>query len=278
MRLTFFSVTLVALLITLSTLSCELEKQWQESFIRESVVEGYFHATISTGISSGNSSAMIDRYTGSSIDIEIPSHIHGVPVIRIASFAFYGMGLTSVIIPDGVLYIESMAFTFNKLSRVDIPESVEFIAQRAFSGNRLDYISLPTTSLFWEITDELFSNNKLTELTIPNNISLIGRYAFSRNLLTEVYIPDNVRTIDQGAFFGNNITKITIGENVYLWDSTRRNAFEFGFDDFYRENGRMAGTYTFDDTQWHAELSPKSTLPICVIRSSYCLYISRNFL
>jgi hypothetical protein len=217
-------------------------------------VEGDFGASICTRYNHVNVNfAEVSSYVGFETDITIPSYVRGVPVEWIGYSAFFGMELTSVVIPDSIIRIDKWAFAFNRLTHVDIPDSVMEIGERAFAANELNSVTIPAG--ITQINRELFANNNFSEFTIPENIVHIYANAFLNNNLTEIYIPDSVRIIEGGAFLGNDIKKITIGEDLEhtLWGNPSRAAFPHGFDDFYRENGRRAGTYTFDDTQWHAE-------------------------
>ena len=67
-----------------------------------------------------------------------------------------------------------------------------------------------------EIGDYAFSQVNITEITIPNSVTRIGRSAFnSCNNLTEVIIPDSVTYIGEWAFtFCQNLTEITIPNSV----------------------------------------------------------------
>jgi len=89
------------------------------------------------------------------------------------------------------------------------------------------------------------------KVSISDNSSVTviksGQYAYS--LLSQVTIPDNITTIEQNAFIGNMLTNITIGENVTL----AKDAFGDGFETFYANNKKSAGTYTrisHFTTQW----------------------------
>jgi hypothetical protein len=52
-----------------------------------------------------------------------------------------------------------------------------------------------------------------------------------------------------GAFDRNELISVTIGANVVL---SRRyhSSFDGSFDDFYNDNGKKAGTYTYSNGQW----------------------------
>ena len=103
---------------------------------------------------------------------------------------------------------------------------------------KIPYYS-PSNLLITTIGDGAFENTNLTEVTIPDSVTNIGKLAFGKcnnltkitlgkNLitigelafyndtaLTEVTIPDSVTSIIYGAFMDcNNLTKITLGKNL----------------------------------------------------------------
>jgi len=110
-----------------------------------------------------------------------------------------------------------------------------------------------------EIGAGIFRGMGLTNITIPNGVRRIrsgNNGTFSNNRLTSVAIPDSVRRIDSTpynhmrqwrTFSGNEITSITIGADVNIigWVFPRDD-----FHDFYAQNGRRAGTYTFRNNAW----------------------------
>jgi TolB-like protein len=67
-----------------------------------------------------------------------------------------------------------------------------------------------------------------------------GAFRYLRYKLVSVVIPNSVTSIGEGAFHGNELTSITIGENVTLG----KNAFANGFEEYYKNNGSRARTYT----------------------------------
>jgi hypothetical protein len=55
---------------------------------------------------------------------------------------------------------------------------------------------------------------ELTDVTIPESVTIIGEYAFARKQLTTVIIPDSVTIIGYGAFSVNQLTTVTIPDSV----------------------------------------------------------------
>lgn len=80
-----------------------------------------------------NGEVTITEYTGSSLDITIPSFINGNPVTCIGEEAFKGKQIRSVVIPSGVKKIEWFAFSgCTSLESITIPSSVMSVCYGAF--------------------------------------------------------------------------------------------------------------------------------------------------
>jgi hypothetical protein len=102
-------------------------------------------------------------------------------------------------------------------------------------------------------TIEIIGYEGKLEVTIPPEIqglpvTAIGVNAFNRKQLTGVTIPDSVISIGIDAFADNPLTSITIGADVFL-DPGFFPSFDIvfnGFKKIYTDNGRAAGTYTYD--------------------------------
>ena len=135
-------------------------------------------------------------------------------VRSIGSYAFYYcLDLTSVTIPEGVIYINGLAFCgCSSLTSITIPASVTSIAAETFSGcSSLTSITIPegVTS----IKDETFYGcSSLTSITIPEGVTSIGSYVFSNcSSLTSITIPASVTKISgSGLTMGSSTNKATI--------------------------------------------------------------------
>lgn len=80
-----------------------------------------------------NGEVTITEYTGSGIDVAIPSHINGNPVTCIGEEAFKGKQIRSVVIPSGVKKIDWFAFSgCTALESITIPSSVMSVCYGAF--------------------------------------------------------------------------------------------------------------------------------------------------
>jgi hypothetical protein len=108
--------------------------------------------------------------------------------------------------------------------------------------------NLPVTT----INTVAFDKKNLTSVVIPTSVTSIYGSAFSGNQLTSVVIPDSVTSIGGSAFRRNQLTSITIGANVTWRGGPSIPSFDNGFDAFYDQNGKKAGTYTFNNGAWSA--------------------------
>jgi hypothetical protein len=79
----------------------------------------------------------ITHYVGDSLDIIIPEQIDGIAVTAIGEHAFSNHGITSLVIPEGVISIGEYAFRKSKLSSVVIPHSVTSLGEKAFEDSQL---------------------------------------------------------------------------------------------------------------------------------------------
>jgi hypothetical protein len=197
-------------------------------------------------------------------------------VTTIGYGAFSNNQLASVTIPNSVTAIGGRAFGYNQLIRVTIPNGVTVIENEAFSGNNLTSVTIPNSVT--TIGEEAFAYNSLTSVIVPNSVTTIGDFAFHRNQLASITIPNSVTTIGEWAFAANRLTSVTIPisvttiedsaffanpaavfnviidkDNVDNLTGPRVSEVPISrLEDYYFDNGRKAGTYTFDRNtqQW----------------------------
>lgn len=212
----------------------------------------------------------ITFYTGSNTDIQFPPQMFGLPVIRIGGWSRVATNLTSLTIPDSVIYIGSDAFWDNQLTSVIIGSGVTSIGNMAFAANQLTEIVIPGNVI--DIWHGAFNDNQLTSLIIPDSVTAIGAAAFALNQLTcviigngvtvisnhafvenqlgKINIPDNVTVIDNDAFDRNPLTSISIGADVLLIRFVDTSTVWNSFVNTYDGNSRRAGTYTLENGRW----------------------------
>ena len=80
------------------------------------------------------SGARITRYAGKNTEIRIPPRIGEQPVTEIGERVFTKKGLTSVAIPESVIFIGNLAFAENQIGSISIGANV-YIANNAFDGS-----------------------------------------------------------------------------------------------------------------------------------------------
>ena len=187
-------------------------------------------------------------------------------VTAIGNEAYKGQGLSHVIIPNTVTSIGNEAFQNNRLTSLVMPNSVRTIGSSAFKNNQLISVIIPNSVT--SIGNEAFQNNRLISAAIPNSVNTIGEYAFRNNQLTSMTIPNSVKTLGSYAFYQNQLTTITILNSVssgsQTFDENPLTSVTIGpnldlrygygrwgsFLNYYYENHKMAGTYTFEKDTW----------------------------
>jgi serine/threonine protein kinase len=167
--------------------------------------------------------------SGTSTALVIPEEISGYPVKIIGKEAFYHKRFISVTIPNSVTTIEEEAFRGGSGER----EYKDYE-----SGGRMSFVPPRGT---------------ISTLSIGTGVTTIGNSAFEYNQLSTIVIPNNVTFIGVNAFHNNPVTSIRLGANMQFGDGGGILGPNSGFNTFYTNNGKRAGTYTRpkdDSTTW----------------------------
>ncbi|GHV32386.1 hypothetical protein AGMMS4952_22650 [Spirochaetia bacterium] len=171
---------------------------------------------------------------GAAWQVTIPATIQGMPVKEIAENAFsrstYSerglnnqgswvqttQGMTSVIIPEGLIKIGYSAFGLPQsingsptLTSITIPASVTEIGVVAFQGSLITSITLPAG--LTKLGAGAFQNcTTLKNITIPEGITEIPEGMLEGcKAITSITLSDNIRSIGSGAFSGTSIVSFT---------------------------------------------------------------------
>lgn len=173
-------------------------------------------------------------------DVVVPDDVKSIAPNAFSYF--YGSGLTSVKLPEGITKIPNgLFYACNQLKSVNIPESVTEIGWSAFRETSLKSITIPNgvtkigMSAFeggWgnfcqfesitipgsvtEIGDNAFHLCKnLKSITLSEGLKKIGSKAFSEAGITEMTLPDSLESIATDAFSGCN-ADITYKGEIYF--------------------------------------------------------------
>ena len=212
--------------------------------------------------------------------------------ISIAEATFRETAVTSVSLPDTLIYIGKEAFYHCKsLTSIDIPSSVSEIGSAAFSGcSALTSVSLNAeiigarafsscgnlTSVnlghrLKEIGDNAFYFTPLTEISLPEGTESIGAEAFSNSNITgALSIPGTVATIGKSAFNNNPLmTSLTIGEGLKNIDSEAFNKCSALENISMPSSVESMGENVFKGTAWLAAQTDTAPLYIGSVLYSY---------
>ena len=189
-------------------------------FTAQAVTDGYYTYKVEDGVAT-----ITDVSTKISGDVVVPdkfvvSGIGEYPVAAIDDRAFEGCSkITSVEVPDGVLYIGNRAFDdCILLESVTIADSVISIGDHAFYNcYALKNVKLPKKIIY--LNDYTFAYcTSLSKIEIPEHVVSFGEGLFlSCKELTEINIPNDVVVIGSNAFDGcKKITSVVIPEEITI--------------------------------------------------------------
>lgn len=157
-----------------------------------------------------NSLIKILSYNGTDNIVDIPETILGKWVVKIGANAFNSTNLTSVTIPSHVFEINCDAF-------INSPNLTEINV----AADNSDYSSENGILFSGNVTLVTYPRGKSeASYTFTNNIHEIATHAFYGSKLTELTIPDEITYIRSGAFaYSTGLTKLRISQWVYIIES-----------------------------------------------------------
>ncbi len=171
----------------------------------------------------------------------VTSFEFGETVEHIPAYLCYGMAnLTEVSIPNSVTSIGQYAFYRTGITSIEIPTSITSIGNSTFAEcssltnvvwnpvNMTDfnydsapfaYLSTITSFEFGETVEHIpaylcYGMANLAEVSIPNSVTSIGKYAFYSTGITSIEIPSSITSIGQYAFSNTGITSVEIPSSI----------------------------------------------------------------
>ena len=174
----------------------------------------------------GEQEATITKYRGNAVNVVIPEYLDGHKVVAIGQDAFAKNTYMRIVeIPDSVTYIDQGAFwDCVNLYQVDLSDNLVEMESGVFCNDALTSIEIPKSltkchtryEMSFDTQNGPFEQcDSLTKVTFEKGTKQIASSLFAGCTgLTNITIPDTVTLIDYQAFKGSNIEEITIPESV----------------------------------------------------------------
>lgn len=163
----------------------------------------------------------------------------------IGSGAFGKNELTTLELPEGVIYVGGTAFSYNNLTSVKFPETIMMISSQAFTYNEIVSLSFPDKTDFNLNIDRIaFASNNIKAVQLPVNTEKVTDQAFFLNTGMEPVVK-NVSGVGNSIF--NNEKK---GGIVYLYKADTTGAYI----DSYSKNS--SNTQNLIEGEIPSELAP----------------------
>ena len=174
-------------------------------------------------------------------DVIIPATIGGAAVTEIGSMAFNGMGITSVVIPEGVTTLEENSFSDNLIMTVSLPSTLTYIGDYAFWTNYLSSLTIPTSVnhighgafndnylpsnqaiIYKRNADGSIDNTTVVSyagaatesIVIPSGVTVLGESSFESCSIESITIPSSLVTIDDYVFYDNELLSIALPNTI----------------------------------------------------------------
>jgi len=154
------------------------------------------------------------------ITVKIPNKIEGYTVGAIGNQAMCYNYVVSVTIPDSVIAIGHAAFTGSSISSIKLPKSLKQLGVWEIDGVSLG--KMDSSSIF----SGVFSGcDKLGgSIAIPSGVTVIKNFTFNGTGISEVIIPNSVTIIGMGAFTNcEKLTSVKLPSNTIQYYDTLTN-------------------------------------------------------
>lgn len=114
--------------------------------------------------------------TATDKDIVVPAVHENLPVVSVKSFI--GLDITSVYLPEGIMFIEDNAFEdCSDLTQINFPSTLSSIGYSAFKGcSSLENVTLPKG--LTEISGGAFENTAIKSIALPDGVKVLAADTF----------------------------------------------------------------------------------------------------
>ena len=99
---------------------------------------------------------------------------------------------------------------------VVIPRSANVIYGNVFQGKGITSVDFSKAKNLTTIFTSSFNDNEITSLTIPNSVTIIGRFAFDNNKITSLKMSTGIKQIRGQAFGNNQLTNLDLSNATKL--------------------------------------------------------------
>ncbi len=114
---------------------------------------------------------VISSYNGTETDLTVPTELNGEKVIGIGNNAFKEKQITSLVLPQGIIYIGDYAFAdCSELKDFTLPINAVFTDKNAFDGCKVKNLTL-TDELPDEGTVAITDSDMFAKLVMPDDIT-----------------------------------------------------------------------------------------------------------
>ncbi len=178
-------------------------------------------------------------------NLVIPKKINSIEITEIGDYAFNGLNLKSVVIPNTIKKIGKYAFANNKIKELKVPDTVQELGEGAFMHNQINSLVIGDKTI---IGEACFNDNQLKyneaffyktgqdgvkdyaeivsyggslrgNVLIPESneqvlLKRVGDKAFLESGIVSVTIPNSVEYIGQSTFAENNLVEVYIPNQV----------------------------------------------------------------
>ena len=192
-------------------------------------IPSYYNGLLVTGIRANafaNNSYVTTITLGQNIETIGSKAFYSMPVLTtvliedgsklktIGTYAFQNSArLESINLQEGLTTISDYAFYGTGLTSIVIPASVKTIGPYAFAyATKLKEAIFAYGTTISSLPNYVFTDSGLTKIVIPSSVTSIGNYAFRNCLnLKEIVIPNSVTTVGTGILKGAlNVEEITL--------------------------------------------------------------------